>query len=208
MFIKSNRQTTDIIPIIFLAFALSTGLFLPFIIGKDYFKIFSTTMAIALFVYYVFLILSLTKKDALTGLLNRQAYYALIDSKSKDITAIISIDMNGLKTINDTLGHQAGDDAIKTLASTLLKSSKSRQLVFWIGGDEFIIICYKTSEDEALRLIARIKKNVSETRYSCSLGYCFDVNVNKDIENMIKISDLMMYQDKAKYYKENNIKKR
>ena len=205
---QSNKQITEIIPIVFLAFAFLTGIIFPFVIGKEYSKIFTTTIAIAIFVYYVFLILQLTKKDALTGLLNRQAYYAYIDGRSKDITALLSIDMNGLKTINDTYGHQAGDDAISTLASCLLKSAKSRQFVFRTGGDEFMLICYKNSEDEVLRLISRIRKNVSETKYSCSIGYCFDVSVDKNIEDMVKLSDEMMYADKEKYYKENGIKRR
>ena len=203
---KSNKQLTEIIPIIFIAFVLITGLFFPFIIGKEYSKIFSTSIAIALFVYYVFLILQLTKKDSLTGLLNRQAYYAAIRDKAKDITAIVSIDMNGLKKINDTYGHQAGDDAIFAMAECLFKATKSRQLVFRIGGDEFIIIYIKINEDDLKDLILRINKNVSSTKYSCSIGYCFDSSQNKDIENMVKKSDELMYEDKAKYYSMNCIK--
>jgi hypothetical protein len=96
---QSNKQITEIVPIAFLAFALFSGIIFPFFMGKDYSKIFCTTIAIALFVYYVFSILQLTKKDALTGLFNRQAYYSFINTNSKDITAVISTDMNGLKTI-------------------------------------------------------------------------------------------------------------
>ena len=198
--IQSNKQPTEIIPIVFLALAFVSGLVLPFIFGKEYSKIFCTTIAIALFDYYVFLILQLTKKDALTGLLNRQAYYASLRYGAKDITAIVSIDMNGLKRINDTYGHLAGDEALWTLGYCLRRSAKSKQLVFRIGGDEFIIVCRKSSKVELDQLIERIKDNVSETSYSCSIGYCYSEKEAKSIEEMARESDKMMYADKAFYY--------
>lgn len=197
---QSNKQASEIIPIIFLVFCFGTGLILPFIIGRDYSKIFCTTIAIGLFVYYVFLILQLTKKDALTGVLNRQAYYAVVRGKVKDITAFVSVDMNGLKIINDTGGHLAGDEALITIAHCLSKSAKVKQSIYRIGGDEFVIICRKTSEEELNQLVASIKENVSQTNYSCSIGYCYSQNGAKELDDMIKESDEMMYQDKAKYY--------
>ena len=197
---QSNKQITEIIPIIFLAFSLLTGLVFPLIIGKEYSKIFCTTIAIALFVYYVFLILQLTKKDALTGLLNRQAYYAFIDYNYRDITAIISIDMNGLKRINDTEGHLAGDEAITTVATTIFKEAKLKQAVFRIGGDEFMIVCKKTSEEELLKLIENIRNSMSQTKYSVSIGYNYSTVIDKSINQMVKESDEMMYADKAAYY--------
>lgn len=202
---KSNKKLIEIIPIAFLAFSFFTGLVFPLILGKDYSKIFCTTIAIAVFVYYVFLILELTKKDPLTGLLNRQTYYSTI-SHPKDITALISIDMNGLKKINDTYGHMAGDEAITSVSSCFMKSVSIKQSVYRIGGDEFIIICNKTSEEELMNIVNKIKKLVSETNYSISIGYSFSLEQNKNIDNMIKESDTMMYQDKAAYYasKTNN----
>lgn len=204
----SNRQPTEIIPIVFLAFSLGTSLIFPLVIGKEFSKIFCTIIGVALFVYYVFLILQLTKKDALTGLLNRQAYYSYTNNNYKDITAIISIDMNGLKKINDTEGHLAGDEAINTVASCLLKAIKYRQSAYRTGGDEFIIVCKKTSEDELLRLINNIRKIVSETKYTVSIGYCHSLDSNKNIDDMVRASDEMMYKDKERYYAETGEKRR
>ena len=202
---QSNKQANEIIPIIFLAFAFGTGILFPLLIGKEYSKIFCTTVAIALFVYYVFLILQLTKKDALTGLLNRQAYYAAIRQNVKDITAIVSIDMNGLKTINDTLGHLAGDEAITTVSSCFFKVTKFKQAVYRIGGDEFIIICRRTTEEELIKLMDDLKESVSKTKYSIAIGYSYCGLQNKVIEDMVKESDLMMYRDNASHY-ENKMK--
>ena len=199
LFKHSNGQITEIIPNVFLVFVLFTDLLLPFILKSDFSKIFCTTVAIALFIYYVFQILQLTKKDALTGLLNRQAYYATLDNTSSDITALISLDMNGLKKINDNYGHAAGDEALVSLAISFSRALNRKQLAYRIGGDEFFIICKKCSNEEVMELIDRINKNVSETNYTCSLGYSFRDN-NKTIDDMIKESDAMMYREKAFYH--------
>lgn len=196
----SNKQATEIIPIIFMCFAFVSGLVLPFILGKSYSVIFCTTIAIALFVYYVFQILQLTKKDPLTGLLNRQAYYSMVKNNAKEITAIISIDMNGLKVINDTGGHAAGDKALTTLAFCFTKATKFKQSIYRIGGDEFVIVCRKTSEQDVKELIDCIYQYVSETKYSCSIGYCCLSDSALTVEEMLRQSDEMMYQVKAEYY--------
>ena len=199
---KSNKQIIEIIPIAFLAFCLFTGLVFPLIFGKEYSKIFCTTLGIAIFVYYVFLILGLTKKDPLTGLLNRQAYYSIIHNSS-DITAIVSIDMNGVKKIKDTQGHLAGDEAISTVASCLMQAITFRQSAYRIGGDEFIIICKKTKEEELMKLIDKLNQKISETKYTIAVGYSFSLEQDKDIEKMVKESDDMMYQNKSLFYANN-----
>ena len=200
LILQSKKQATEIIPILFLAFAFASGIVFPFFIGKEYSKIFCSTIAIALFVYYIFLILQLTKKDALTGLLNRQAYYAYIERKNKDVTAFVSIDMNGLKTINDNEGHLAGDKALVTLANCFTKAVKYKQFVYRLGGDEFIIVCRKTSKEELIQLINDIEKYVNETKYSCSIGYHYSSDGSESVEEMVKKSDEMMYANKASYY--------
>lgn len=206
--LQSNKRPSEIIPIVFLAFTFGSGLVLPFIVGKDYSKIFCTTIAIGLFVYYVFLILQLTTKDALTGLLNRQSFYAEIHKNSKDITAVISIDMNGLKTINDNEGHLEGDLALTTLASCFSRAVTIRQSVYRLGGDEFMVVCRKTSMEEVDLVIERIRRYVGSTRYRCSIGYCYSDKENKSIKEMVKVSDEMMYADKAHYYETTGDRRR
>ena len=208
MIYRSDRKLIDIIPISFLAFAFISGLIFPFVIGKEYSKIFVTTVGVALFVYYVFLILQLTKKDALTGLLNRQAYYAAIHGGNKDATGFISIDMNGLKAINDNLGHSAGDHALIKLAHCILQATDKKHSCFRLGGDEFVVICRKCNEEEVLNLVKAIKENVSKTPYSCSIGYSYSSHGEKNLKAMIRESDAMMYQDKANYYNEEGKNRR
>ncbi len=197
---RSNKRPEEIFPIAFLCFAFASGLVLPFILGKDFQKIFCVTITIALFVYYVFLILQSAEKDPLTGLLNRQSFYAATSNDSKDMNALILIDMNGLKAINDKEGHVAGDKALETLAYCFIKATTSRETAYRVGGDEFIIVCRKASEDDVRKLIERIREKLAETKYHCAIGYSYSSSGNKDIDEMFKAADEMMYKDKMEYY--------
>ena len=199
---RSNKKLMELVPIVFLSVALFSQLVFPFVFGPDFAKIFCSTLGTAMFIYYVFEILQQTKKDSLTGLLNRHAYHADICTNPEEITALISIDMNGLKTLNDTLGHAAGDEALVTLALCFCLSLKSRQYGYRIGGDEFVILCRKTSQPEMMKLIRRIESAVSETEYHCALGYSYSENGEKSVEYMLKESDRMMYAAKKRYYEE------
>lgn len=198
---QSNQTAAEIIPIVFFCVIFLSGLLFPFLLGADYSQLFCMTIAIALFVYYVFSILQLTKKDALTGLLNRQAYYSDVATDPEDISAIVSLDMNGLKTVNDKQGHDAGDEALSTLALCIWRSLKRRQSGYRVGGDEFVIVCRKTTHLEVDQLVERIRKYVGETDYTCSIGYSYRIGDKKDVETLLKESDTVMYEEKAAFYK-------
>jgi diguanylate cyclase (GGDEF)-like protein len=204
----SSKQKTERVPIIYFSFAFFAGIVMPFIIGKEYAQLFCTTIGISVFVYYVFSILQVTKKDPLTGLLNRQAYYADISDNPQDISALVSIDMNGLKTINDTEGHAAGDLAITTIANCFLRAVKRKHMVYRVGGDEFVVVCRKVSEEDVIALTKRVHEQVGATKYSCSVGYSYSHDGKKSIDELLSESDANMYNEKQQYYKENNIKQR
>lgn len=205
---RSNKQSMELIPIAFFALTLGSGVILPFLLGPIYSHIFCETISIALFTYYLFSILNLTKQDSLTGLLNRQACYADMETEADSITALVSMDMNGLKRINDTRGHAAGDDALTTLALCFKRAAKSHQSVYRIGGDEFLIICQQALESDVHLLIDRIQRNLAETEFTCAIGYSCSENGSKSISEMLKESDEMMYAEKAKYYKTAGIDRR
>ena len=198
---RSNKRALEIIPIGFLASAFITGVVFPFILGSDYSRIFCSTLAASFFIYHVFSILQLTKKDGLTGLLNRQAYYAETSKSHKDINAIVSLDMNGLKKVNDTYGHDAGDEALVTLALCFTRACKVKQSVYRMGGDEFAIVCRKTSEEEVIQLIDRIHEYVGKTKYTISIGYSYQKGGFANLDELLKLSDERMYKDKAEFYK-------
>ena len=203
---RSNRRLLEIIPIVFLVIAFASGLIFPFIYGDKYSRLFCPTIGGALFIHYVFSILQLTKKDGLTGLLNRQAYYNDTGRSFKDITAIISMDMNGLKVVNDTYGHAAGDEALITLALCFNRACSVKQFAYRMGGDEFAIVCFKMSEEEVIGLVNKINKYVSETKYTCSIGYSYQQGGFANIDELLKASDEKMYLNKAEFYKNKDHK--
>ena len=200
--IRSNKRLVEIAPIIFLSIALLSGVTFPFIFGSKFAQIFCTIIAVSLFIYYVFTILELAKKDALTGVLNREAYYIETRRDYKDITAIISLDMNGLKTINDTYGHAAGDEALITLALCFTSAIRAKQSVYRMGGDEFVIVCRKTSREEVAALVKRIEDSIAQTKYSCSIGYGYHEEGTIKLEDLLRESDERMYSNKSDYYKD------
>ena len=140
--------------------------------------------------------------------MNRHAYFADISNDPRSISALISIDMNGLKYINDHISHVAGDEALIAISLCFNRALKGRETGYRIGGDEFIIVCRKTSEEEVIALVERIKKNVSETKYSCAIGYGLNLKGDKDIEALLIESDARMYEDKERYYRESGIERR
>lgn len=82
---------------------------------------YSTLFASVLVLYYLFIYTKTAKADTLTGLLNRQCYYADAQKERDRITCVVSVDMNDLKKINDSQGHEAGDLALMTVSKCLSK---------------------------------------------------------------------------------------
>lgn len=161
--------------------------------------------------------------DGMTGVLNKTSYLQTekhINEAIKEGTAafsVIVLDMNGLKSINDDLGHEYGDmaiiDATKALTSVFDKSE-----IYRIGGDEFIVILNTISEDEIKSSIARLEyriaqDNVNEKPYkkplSISMGYSiYDRNADKDYKEVFHRADKCMYEDKAAYYMKKGDRRR
>ena len=205
---RTNKQINALFPVAFFSLALGSLVILPFIFGRAYSQLFCKTIGIALFAYYLFSIQGLTRTDSLTRVLNRQACYAELETDPEGISALVSIDMNGLKDINDTRGHAAGDEALTAIALCLTQAAKAHQSVYRIGGDEFLIICRRSTPEEVLRLVERVRKNVSETEYTCSIGYSCTGDSRKSVSEMMKESDEMMYAEKARHYQDIGVDRR
>ena len=160
---------------------------------------YNITIGIIVTLYYIYLLQQNTKRDSLTNLLNRQSYYSDAEKYNNEITGFVTMDMDGLKEINDNKGHVAGDIAIKTLADCFWRARDKKQRIYRIGGDEFVILCMGASTDMVLQLVSRIKQEISETEYSCSIGYAMKKR-SDSLDDIYKIADQMMYEEKRKYY--------
>lgn len=140
-----------------------------------------------------------SRRDALTGLLNRQAFYDDCVTHDKNIGAIVSIDMNGLKALNDAQGHQAGDKALAKIGECLHDAADHNTLAYRVGGDEFLLVFLHENEELVLQTMEQVRSAVSASGYSVSVGYSLQKR-HDSLEETIKESDLRMYEDKERYY--------
>lgn len=160
--------------------------------GDDYSGLFTA----GLIMYFMSVYIHMAKTDHLTGLFNRQTYYLALKNDWKSISAVISIDMNELKYINDRDGHNAGDVALKTIAEVIRSNCSSSGIVYRVGGDEFIILYTNTEEAQIVKDVERMREKMSETSYSCAFGYAM-AQKDMDIEELLTKADAEMYKDKA-----------
>jgi diguanylate cyclase (GGDEF)-like protein/PAS domain S-box-containing protein len=190
----SHSGTAERKGILISIIAASVGVVLHIIfeIDVDY----STLFASLLIIYYLSLYVLTAKEDTLTQLLNRQCYYADMEKMADKITAVVSVDMNDLKKINDSQGHDAGDKALKKVAECLGKSKQKNKKVYRIGGDEFAIFYLNKKEDEVKKDIEKMRAELAQTDYVCAFGY--EMVEKKDIHQAMLSADREMYSNKAK----------
>ena len=153
--------------------------------------------------------------DQMTGLQNRRAYSLKIDHLMENMPAgccVIMADINGLKKLNDTYGHEAGDELIIGSAECLRKSFKDVDSIYRIGGDEFCVIMEDT-EDTAAECLQQLEKNGREWKgkyvngISISYGFAADKE-SDDFNSMLKAADKRMYESKSNYYRTSGIDRR
>ena len=150
----------------------------------------------------------LARYDPLTEALNRHAFYSLIDrpdgAKERPQTGCVAVvDLNDLKTINDTLGHGAGDIAIRHVASTVRKVVRADDLVFRWGGDEFLAILFGLPEAATRERLGMMDAlfEASGIRDTIPLSVAFGVAAFTDssgIQEAIEMADREMYYEKHK----------
>ncbi len=146
----------------------------------------------------------LTYKDNLTNLYNRRFFeeeLIRLDTARQLPISIILADINGLKIINDSLGHKKGDQLLKKSADILKNFTRNEDILARQGGDEFAILLPQTEKKEAEKIISRIKKKIKETEedkltVSMALGAAAKTDFNQNIEEVLKLADDNMYQNK------------
>ncbi len=162
----------------------------------DEYADYSTLFASLLLIYYLSLYVLTAKEDTLTHLLNRQCYYADLERQKDLITAVVSVDMNDLKKINDTQGHDAGDTALKTVAECLTPNRLRNKKVYRIGGDEFAIFYLNKKEEAVVADIELMRRELAKTKYVCAFGY--EMVRDRDVSGAMQSADRKMYSNKAK----------
>jgi len=151
--------------------------------------------------------------DALTGLFNRTYFEEklfFLESESLQRVGIVVCDVDGLKLVNDTFGHSAGDEMLKLAAITIKKCFREEDLVFRIGGDEFAVFLPKGDFSAVEQACHRIKnatidynsKN-PELPLSLSVGFAVGASTEKSIIEIFKEADNNMYREKLHRSKSN-----
>jgi diguanylate cyclase (GGDEF)-like protein len=143
--------------------------------------------------------------DPLTGIANRTAYAgakARLNMPEHLPLSVIICDINGLKPVNDTLGHIHGDKMIQMIAKIFESNCPKSGFLARIGGDEFIFLLPQTDENESGLLIKQIRKELklktSEVSYdlSSAMGTATRYSIEQDLDEVIDRADNLMYEDK------------
>lgn len=149
-------------------------------------------------------IYDLSYHDHLTGLYNRRFYeeeLRRLDVERNLPMTLIMGDVNGLKLVNDSFGHVAGDRLLKKVAEVLIKGSRVDDIIARLAGDEFVIILPKTDAFEAEQIIRRMKdlsssEKIDSIDISISFGYGTKYHPYENIEEIFKNAEDSMYKKK------------
>ena len=139
--------------------------------------------------------------DMLTGLYNRAFFdeelERLVDGKMFPLS-IVMADVNGLKTVNDTLGHEAGDNLIRMAARIILEAFRAEDIVARIGGDEFAVLLPRKDKHVAEEAVKRIMNCPEIVKCLVSIAFGVATAESKDqLAEALKLSDERMYQHKC-----------
>lgn len=162
---------------------------------------------------------SLSLVDELTGLYNRRGFLAVSEQSLSEIRlndkipAIVYADLDGLKEINDSLGHHEGDRALAKAAEILKESFRSSDIVARIGGDEFVVLAAVGADESPESLSMRLQDNFDASNalrnrpynLAVSVGIAhFDDEQNHTIEDLMAQADRAMYEDKRRKRSRDN----
>jgi diguanylate cyclase (GGDEF)-like protein/putative nucleotidyltransferase with HDIG domain len=146
----------------------------------------------------------LTYYDSLTGLYNRRFFeeeMKRLDTVRNLPFSILIADLNGLKIINDSYGHEKGDQILVQAAQILKESLREEDILARQGGDEFAVLLPNTKAKAAERIEKRIKEKCKKTNnnplpVSIALGTATKEHAEQDIEEVLKKADDRMYKNK------------
>jgi len=147
--------------------------------------------------------------DMLTGVHNRRVGFERLESLLKGFDpesstlTICYIDINNLKVVNDTLGHNCGDDLIKTVSQTIQSSLNAEELICRLGGDEFLVIFPNQDIEQARLTLIEAEKNLllkqveNNKKYPISISKGFlTYDGQMSIQDFVEKADKYMYEDK------------
>ena len=192
---SQNRMRT----VVLISFMIVSSIASYLDITIDNVNLFDPVMLICGLEFYLYLYIEHNKMDVMTNAFNRATFYSDIIKLYNNVTSIISIDMNDLKKINDTQGHDAGDLAISVVSDILLSIDNRYVRIYRIGGDEFVALCFYKDKTNVHSFITQAKEKLAETKYTCSFGFVYN-DYKNDLYKLYKKADKHMYVEKEAYH--------
>ncbi|WP_394923173.1 GGDEF domain-containing protein [uncultured Robinsoniella sp.] len=152
--------------------------------------------ALGIIIYYISQNINFFAIDSLTGAYNRQMFnLAISKTQSKQDCMLCLIDINNFKYINDTFGHEAGDEALIFFSEVIIKNMRKIATVYRTGGDEFMLMGKKESETVLKDAIEKSMRELGERKISFAYGMTHYQAVN-DIQDALREIDKKMYENK------------
>lgn len=158
-------------------------------------------------------LVELAERDPLTGLFNRRRFHEELQrqlaeaNRSGEQLGLLSIDLDGFKAVNDTLGHLVGDEVLIRIAREIASVVRRNELFFRLGGDEFAILMARASMDNTTHLARRIVERAAalplqfqgtDVRITLSVGISLSPTHSNNPEGLVMAADRAMYQAKAR----------
>ena len=155
----------------------------------------------------------LAEHDPLTGLVNRQHFQHELDKALLSARrlardgALLYLDLDGFKYVNDLSGHQAGDALLRTVADEVANVARSSDLLGRLGGDELGVLLHECDRDGAVQVAEKINKRLAEIRFpelaashriSASIGIVVFSEATMDVKQLLANADIAMYQAKSR----------
>ena len=153
----------------------------------------------------------LSTKDSLSGLYNRLSliekinWFITKNRREKKEFAVLFLDLDNFKNINDTKGHKVGDTVLKHVSRTLLKCVRANDIVARLGGDEFVIVLPDIENHAAIvEVVQRIRSMISQPievegykyHITCSIGVTIYPKDGHTVTELLKNADIAMYKSK------------
>ena len=167
-----------------------------------HYGVLRTAISLSITFFYLYFCTQSFKRDALTKVLNRHCFYLDSDKNKGKMMAVLSVDLNNLKKINDIQGHAAGDEAIYTTADCIRKNLIKGCTLYRTGGDEFMVLCQKNAAtvEQLQAMIENIYAEMKKTPYQCAIGMAEYIE-GESFNSLCARADEAMYQKKAELKK-------
>lgn len=159
-------------------------------------RLLTTATVLSLVLFYVFSMICNYRSDMLTGALNRKIFYIDAEKQRSKLTALVSIDVNGLKLINDTKGHLAGDEALKTVAACCIDHLYHGCKLYRTGGDEFVLLC-TCKYGDVQTMVDEMVEEIANSGYGAAFGIA-DFASNQTLDDVFLRADTAMYAEKRR----------